>query len=62
MAKFDISVTIKRPVEDVFAVISNPENAPKWQSGTLEAKQTSPGPHRRRHYDALRQYGPRPTH
>ena len=44
MAKFDISVTIKRPVEDVFAVVSNPENAPKWQSGTLEAKQTSPGP------------------
>ena len=44
MAKFDISITIKRPVEDVFAVFSNVENGPKWQSGTLEAKQTSPGP------------------
>ena len=44
MAKFDVSITIKRPVEDVFAAFSNIENGPKWQSGTLEAKQTSPGP------------------
>jgi len=28
MAKFDVS-TIRRPVEDVFAVISNVENNPK---------------------------------
>jgi len=44
MATFDVSTTIKRPVEDVFAVISNVENNPKWSSVALEAQQTSPGP------------------
>ena len=44
MAKVESSTTIKRPVEDVFGVLSNPENDPKWQSGSLEAKQTSTGP------------------
>jgi uncharacterized membrane protein len=44
MAKFDVSTTIKRPVEDVFAVMSNVENNPKWSSVALEAEQTSPGP------------------
>jgi len=43
MATFDVSTTIKRPVEEVFAVISNVENNPKWSSVALEAKQTSPG-------------------
>jgi len=44
MATFDVSSTIKRPVEDVFAVLSNVENNPKWSSVALEAEQTSPGP------------------
>jgi len=44
MARAEISTTIKRPVEDVFAVISNVEINPKWSSGAVEAKQTSPGP------------------
>ncbi len=44
MARAEISTMIKRPVEDVFAVISNVENSPKWSSGAIEAKQTSPGP------------------
>ena len=44
MAQMEISATIKRPVEDVWAVISNVENNPKWSSAALEAKQTSPGP------------------
>ncbi|MDQ2933749.1 MAG: SRPBCC family protein [Chloroflexota bacterium] len=44
MAKADVSTTIKRPVEDVFAVLSNPENSPKWSSASLEAKITSTGP------------------
>ncbi len=44
MAQMEISTTIKRPVEDVWAVISNVENNPKWSSAALEAKQTSPGP------------------
>lgn len=44
MARVEISSMIKRPVEDVFAVLSNVENNPKWSSSALGAKQTSPGP------------------
>ncbi len=44
MARMDVSTTIKRPVEDVWAVMSNVENNPKWSSFALEAKQTSTGP------------------
>ena len=44
MARAETSTTIKRPVEDVFSVISDIENNPKWASGVLEAQQTSPGP------------------
>lgn len=44
MARAQISATIMRPVADVFAVLSNPENTPKWSSGSLESKQTSAGP------------------
>ncbi len=43
MARAEVSTTIKRPVEDVFAVLSNPENSPKWSSASLEAKITSSG-------------------
>ena len=35
---------VKRPVEDVFRVLSNPENAPKWSLNALEEKLTSPPP------------------
>ena len=44
MAKLAISTVINRPVEEVFAVGSNPENYPKWISGSIEAKKTSEGP------------------
>ncbi len=44
MARAEFSTMIKRPVEDVWAVISNVENNPKWASSALEAKQTSAGP------------------
>lgn len=33
-----------RPVAEVFAILSNPENNPKWSSGSIEAKMTSIGP------------------
>lgn len=35
---------IRRPVEDVFRVLSDPENAPKWSPNALEEKLTSPRP------------------
>jgi uncharacterized protein YndB with AHSA1/START domain len=36
--------TIRRPVEDVFAVLSDPENAPKWSPNALQEELTSPRP------------------
>lgn len=42
--KIEYSVTVQRPIEEVFAYVCNVENWPRWISGTSEAKQTSPGP------------------
>ena len=44
MARAELSVVIDRPVEDVFAVLTDPEKQPEWSSATLEATKTSPGP------------------
>lgn len=45
MARFDVNTSIKRPVEDVFAVLSDFSNGSKWASGAVEpAKKTSDGP------------------
>ncbi len=44
MAKIEISTVINRPVEEVFAVVSNNENAPKWNTSSIEVKKTSAGP------------------
>jgi carbon monoxide dehydrogenase subunit G len=38
------SVTVDRPVAEVWNFISNFENATRWSRGVLEAKQTSDGP------------------
>lgn len=38
------SVAIKRPVEDVFAVVSDPTNTPTWNSTLVSATKTSDGP------------------
>jgi uncharacterized protein YndB with AHSA1/START domain len=45
VARFDVGITIKRPVEDVFAVLSDFSSGSKWASGAVEpAKKTSAGP------------------
>src|SRR5574341_2376769 len=44
MLKIESTTVINRPIEDVFAVLSNLENNPKWDSVALEAKKTSEGP------------------
>jgi uncharacterized protein YndB with AHSA1/START domain len=45
VARFDVSTTIKRPVEDIFAVLSDFSNGSKWSSGQAEpAVKTSDGP------------------
>ena len=38
------SVTVDRPVEEVWDFISNFENTTRWSRGVLEARQTSDGP------------------
>jgi uncharacterized protein YndB with AHSA1/START domain len=41
----NLTVVIARPVEDVFAVLTNVENAARW-SRAVEEKMTTPGPFR----------------
>jgi uncharacterized membrane protein len=43
MKKVEASITIKRPVEQVFAFISNAENNPKWATGAIEVKKVTEG-------------------
>jgi uncharacterized membrane protein len=42
--KVEISIVINRPVEEVFAVVTNLETGSKWSTGFLEARKTSEGP------------------
>jgi uncharacterized protein YndB with AHSA1/START domain len=44
MATVKLGVTISRPVEDVFAVLSDVENVPRWSPRTIEEKLLTPGP------------------
>jgi uncharacterized protein YndB with AHSA1/START domain len=39
----ELSVVINRPIEEVFAFATEPENEPLWQSTSLETEQTSEG-------------------
>ena len=38
------AITINRPVEEVFAYISDLQNGPKWQTGLLEVRRITEGP------------------
>lgn len=38
------SVLIERPIEEVFAFATHPDNDTLWQSTSLETEQTSAGP------------------
>ena len=44
MAKTELVVTIRRPVEEVFAVLCDVENVPKWSPNTLEERMLTEGP------------------
>jgi carbon monoxide dehydrogenase subunit G len=44
MATFEINLVINRPIEEVFAFISNAENLPRWRASALEVTRTSPDP------------------
>ena len=43
MIKFEFTVVVNRPVEEVFPYLINPDNLPEWQSMVLEARQDTPG-------------------
>ena len=40
----DADVTIKRPLEEVFAFTSDPARLSQWQKAVIESRQTSDGP------------------
>jgi uncharacterized protein YndB with AHSA1/START domain len=44
MARIEITLVINRPIEEVFAFVSNSENLRRWRSTSLEVKKTSEGP------------------
>ena len=44
MATLELSIVINRPVDEVFAFVSNPENYPKWVASSSEVKITSAEP------------------
>jgi carbon monoxide dehydrogenase subunit G len=44
MYKYESSVFIKRPPQEVFDYVSNPANDVKWRGGTQSAEWTSDGP------------------
>ena len=36
MARFDVGMTINRPIEDVFTVLADFSNGSKWAPGAVE--------------------------
>jgi uncharacterized protein YndB with AHSA1/START domain len=44
MASADVSVTIARPVEDVFAVLTDPTLSPRWAANAIKGELLTPGP------------------
>jgi uncharacterized membrane protein len=43
MADLEMSIVIKRPIEEAFAVLANLENDVKWHSAFVEVRNTSGG-------------------
>lgn len=43
MINLDLGTLIDKPIKDVFAFVSNPNNVPKWNSAVVSLEQISPG-------------------
>ena len=43
MDAFELSIMIKRPIEEAFAILANLENDVKWHSAFVETRNTSGG-------------------
>ncbi|MCI0607473.1 MAG: SRPBCC family protein [Anaerolineae bacterium] len=44
MARIEIDLIINRPIEEVFAFVSNAENLPRWRTTALEVRKSFTGP------------------
>ena len=44
MAGADCHVTIRRPVEDVFAVFTDPTQTPRWSADAIQRELITDGP------------------
>jgi uncharacterized protein YndB with AHSA1/START domain len=44
MVHVEMSIIIRRPVEEVFAFVGDQRNGPQWQHGLLEVRRTTEGP------------------
>ena len=44
MVRVEVSTTVNRPVQEVFAVLSDASKNPRWASGISETTKTSDGP------------------
>jgi hypothetical protein len=44
MATFQNTITIRRPIEDVFVLLADFENIPRWNYAILQTKKICPGP------------------
>ena len=44
MPRDTVSITIERPIEDVFAVLTDVEKTPTWYPAVIEERMTSDGP------------------
>ena len=43
MINVDLGVLVDRPIKDVFAFVSNPNNMSKWNSAVVSLEQVNPG-------------------
>jgi uncharacterized protein YndB with AHSA1/START domain len=46
MARVEYTLTVQRPIEQVFAFVTNGENNPKWELEMVETRQLTDGPTR----------------
>ena len=46
MGRFDCSVTIRRPIEEVFAVLTDPTRSPEWSKHSIRGELLTEGPPR----------------
>jgi hypothetical protein len=44
MIQYDVSMHLNRPVEEVFAFLSDVSKQPSWQSDLIESEQLTGGP------------------